>query len=59
MLANAKGHTDLARVYLHVHSGNEEAIRFYTRGGFKADSTVSNYFPRLTPPDATIMSLAL
>lgn len=40
---------------LHVHSGNEEAIRFYKRLGFTKIHLVANFYPRLTPRDAWVM----
>lgn len=59
VLANAKGHKDLAKAYLHVHAGNAEAQKFYKAGGFTEEGSVPGYFPRLTPPDALILSQSL
>lgn len=42
-------------IRLHVHVGNQEALRFYLKRGFKQLSLVPNYYRRLTPPDAYLL----
>lgn len=41
---------------LHVHVGNLDAIRFYERHGFVQGDLVRNFYPRLVPTDAWIMT---
>ncbi len=59
VLSNIKGHSEISRVYLHVQHGNDDAVRFYERAGFKSEGTVEGYFPALTPSDAYMMSLSI
>lgn len=59
VLGNCAAHPTLRRVYLHVHEGNEDAQRFYERAGFAKEGVVADYFPRLSPPNAVIMTLPL
>lgn len=37
-------------------ANNEEAIRFYERHGFARGATVADYYKKLNPSDAVIMS---
>lgn len=46
---------EVTEAYLHVHSANEEAIRFYKRFGFLEDEIIRGYYRRLQPPDAVIL----
>ena len=34
---------------------NEEAIKFYSRFGFKVAETIQGYYKRLDPPDAVLL----
>jgi ribosomal protein S18 acetylase RimI-like enzyme len=46
----------ITRIRLHVQTSNEDAIRFYTaKFGFVHDGTVTNYYPRLDPPDCHLL----
>jgi ribosomal protein S18 acetylase RimI-like enzyme len=49
---------NIAQIRLHVQTSNEDAIRFYTkRFGFVHDGTIlTNYYPRLDPPDCYVLS---
>ena len=48
--------TDVAEVYLHVQTSNDEALRFYQRFGFTITGTIENYYKRITPPDCYVVS---
>ncbi|KAG2483692.1 hypothetical protein HYH03_017492 [Edaphochlamys debaryana] len=50
---------NIEEAYVHVQVDNEEAIRFYQRHGFTAGETVKDYYKKLTPPDALILSKKL
>jgi ribosomal protein S18 acetylase RimI-like enzyme len=55
VLNAASKHPEIVEIYLHVHTGNEEAQRFYKRFGFEVGETVSSYYRGITPPDAFVM----
>ncbi|KAH9256972.1 hypothetical protein BASA82_001086 [Batrachochytrium salamandrivorans] len=44
------------KICLHVHAGNSEAIRFYSRHGFVRGDLVRNFYPRLIPAEALCMT---
>lgn len=44
---------------LHVQSNNEEAIAFYSKFGFQVKETIKDYYRRLQPPDAVLLSKVL
>ena len=48
-------------ISLHVHAGNVDATRFYTRPktGFSIASVKKGYYKRLEPPDALILKKVL
>ena len=41
---------------LHVQVGNSSALRFYKRRGFVERIVVKDYYRRLTPPDAVLLT---
>lgn len=43
-------------IYLHVHVGNQGAIRLYERLSFQKIATIPNYYRRgsLSPPDCYV-----
>jgi ribosomal protein S18 acetylase RimI-like enzyme len=43
-------------LYLHVQTINQEAIRFYTRNGFRIQSIVPNYYKLVENKDAYILT---
>lgn len=54
------GHGDIKEVYLHVHTVNEEAQRFYESFGFtKAAEPVRGYYAGIDPPDAFLYRRAV
>eukprot|EP00798_Chlamydomonas_sp_ICE-L_P031190 gene31190-6335_t len=39
--------------------GNDDAVKFYKRFGFEVRETVKDYYKKLSPPDAYILSKKL
>jgi ribosomal protein S18 acetylase RimI-like enzyme len=58
-LDECAGDEAIRYAYLHVHSGNEEAVRFYERFDFRIHCTVPGYYRKLSPPDAVELRLTL
>ena len=58
-LLEASQDDNIKEAYLHVQTNNEEAIRFYKLFNFNVGNTVSNYYKRLDPPDAVVLSRML
>ncbi len=54
-----KAGADISEVYLHVHVGNDDAVRFYEKLGFTRGEKLVGYYTRrqVEPPDAYILSL--
>ncbi|EFJ48332.1 hypothetical protein VOLCADRAFT_60499 [Volvox carteri f. nagariensis] len=44
---------------VHVQVGNDDAICFYQRHGFQVEETVKDYYKKLSPPDAVLLSKKL
>jgi ribosomal protein S18 acetylase RimI-like enzyme len=49
-------HPNIARVFLHVQTSNEDAIAFYKKFGFTITETIKDYYKRITPPDCYVLS---
>lgn len=47
------------KIYLHVHTENEEAIEFYRKFGFDVTERKTNYYRRLPQPDAFLLEKVL
>jgi len=45
--------------YLHVQTNNELAFAFYARFGFVKGEVLKNYYKRIDPPDAVVLSRGL
>ena len=45
--------------YLHVQTNNEQAFTFYDRFGFVKGDVLKNYYKRIDPPDAVVLSRSL
>lgn len=54
--ACAKAGPDLEEVYLHVQVGNDDAVNFYKGFGFEKGEIVKDYYQRLDPNDAYVIS---
>lgn len=50
------GQPDCVEVYLHVQTSNDEAVNFYKGFGFEVGEVVKDYYTRLDPNDAYIIS---
>lgn len=55
-LSNCAQDPAIEEAFVHVQANNEEAIRFYERHGFARGATVADYYKKLNPSDAVIMS---
>ena len=50
---------DIAEVYLHVQTSNDEAKSFYISHGFQEIETVLNYYRNIDPPHSFMLSKKL
>lgn len=48
---------EISRVYLHIHEPNAQALEFYTKLGYTQGEKVDNYYPKLSPTTAFVLSL--
>lgn len=46
-------------IYLHVQTNNQTAIEFYTKFGFVIIEKKQNYYRRIVPPDAFLLTKSL
>ena len=59
MLKVCSQNRDITEAYLHVHVDNTEAIEFYKKFDFDIKETVPNYYSKLTPSSAVLLSKQL
>lgn len=60
--ADAVAGTQIActRLELHVHTANDDALKFYLRVGFRAVEEIRDYYPPpVVPPHAWLLRLDL
>ncbi|GFH25117.1 N-acetyltransferase domain-containing protein [Haematococcus lacustris] len=57
--AGAAEDPEVETAAVHVQEDNEDALRFYRAAGFQVAETVKNYYPRLDPPDALLLTRKL
>ena len=50
---------DCAEIYLHVQVGNDDAVEFYQKFGFVVGEVVKDYYKKLEPADAVLLSKKL
>lgn len=48
---------EVASVHLHVQVNNDDAIRFYEKSGFKIAEVIKDYYMRIQPRDAVLLTL--
>lgn len=51
--------TNFDSIFLHVQVNNQDAIEFYQKFGFEILETRKNYYKRIHPPDAHVLSKSL
>lgn len=58
IMENARRATNpmITSLYLHVQTVNEQAIRFYTRNGFRIQAVVHDYYKLIENRDAYILT---
>ncbi len=56
VLSSVHLHPNVARIYLHVQTSNEEAITLYRKFGFDISETIKDYYKRISPPDCYVLS---
>ena len=47
---------DCEEIYLHVQVGNDDAIEFYQKFGFVTGDIVKDYYKKIEPTDAVLLS---
>jgi len=50
---------EVKEAYLHVQTSNDDAIAFYQKYGFEVIETIKDYYRRIDPPDAVVLSKPL
>ena len=56
VLHNASKQSACAKVYLHVQVNNDEVVLFYQRHGFDKGDVVKDYYKRIEPADAVVLT---
>ncbi|KAK9762078.1 N-alpha-acetyltransferase 50 [Basidiobolus ranarum] len=46
---------NIQKIYLHVQTGNEEALKFYEKFGFIKSHLVEHYYRRIRDPNAFVL----
>ena len=50
---------NVKEIFLHVQSNNDVAVQFYKKFGFEKGELVQNYYKKIDPPHAYILSKKL
>eukprot|EP00048_Salpingoeca_helianthica_P016534 m.232846 g.232846 ORF g.232846 m.232846 type:complete len:157 (-) comp18886_c0_seq1:34-504(-) len=58
-IAQARKDPSISTIALHVQVNNEVAHNFYKKFGFKVTDTVKDYYKRIEPADANVLTLTL
>jgi ribosomal protein S18 acetylase RimI-like enzyme len=56
VLEEAYKKDELSDIYLHVHTSNAAAMKFYEKADFKNIETIKNYYKTIDPPDCYKLS---
>ena len=59
MLKTCSEKPDCEEIYLHVQVGNDDAIEFYQKFGFVKGDIVKDYYKKIEPADAVLLSKKL
>jgi len=55
-----KTYEDVDEIYVHTQTNNNDAVLFYVKGfEFEKGAIVENYYKRIEPPNAVILSKKL
>ena len=54
-----KHDTNFDSVFLHVQINNQAALEFYKQFGFEVTESRKNYYKRIFPPDADVLTKSL
>ena len=50
---------EITKVVLHVQQGNDRAVKFYQKFGFKVVDVIENYYMKIQPRSAVLLELGL
>lgn len=59
VLEAVENYDDVAEIYLHVQTSNDEAINFYSKHDFITKEKIENYYKRIEPPDCYVLAKVL
>jgi len=59
LMNSAKKDPELKKIYLHVQTSNEKAIRFYEKVGFEIVEKIENYYQDIDPPHCLYLRKAI
>ncbi|KAJ9049987.1 N-acetyltransferase 5 [Entomophthora muscae] len=59
VLEQCKADDSLVKIYLHVQTSNEDALKFYANYGFEQKEVVPSYYKNIQPADAILLERKL
>lgn len=59
VLTKAQEDSEIAEVYLHVQTNNEQAKQFYLRHGFDQMEIIKDYYKKIEPADCFLFRKVL